>query len=211
LLLSKSIIEAPCRFYVTTMTLNDNATSQSKRVPQGQGIFHSFKFKEDYRSRLPTQISRFIGYRDPNATAPYDPLPFPPFTWLEKIPLRVEVWLFAWIGSFGAILLIEAIMSTSTVFREVYRDPLIITSFGASSVLLFGVVESPFSQPRSLVVGHFISALVGVCSTRLFALNPNYKGYLENKDFHGTTFINGGLTTATALLAQLMLGAVHPP
>ncbi|OJI96433.1 hypothetical protein ASPVEDRAFT_78206 [Aspergillus versicolor CBS 583.65] len=94
--------------------------------------------------------------------------PLPPFIWLTKIPLKYEIWFFAWIGAFGGILLIEAIMSTSTAFRDVYNTPTIVTSFGASAVLLFGVIESPVAQPRNFVFGHFLSALAGTCITFLF-------------------------------------------
>lgn len=170
-----------------------------------------FRLREDYRARLPPWISRFLGYRVPGKEPPFSPLPFPPFTWLERIPLRLETMIFAWIGAFGGILLIESIMSTNTAFRDIYNAPIIITSFGASAVLLFGVVESPVAQPRNFILGHFVSALVGVCITRLFVLDPRYYGYLDNTKFHGNTFINGGLSMATSLLAQLLIGAVHPP
>ena len=171
----------------------------------------SAKFRQDHRSRLPSVISRFIGYRPPTIEPPYDPLPFPPFTWLTRIPVKLEVWIFAWVGAFGGILLIEAIMSASTAFRDVYTAPIIVTSFGASAVLLFGVIESPLAQPRNFVLGHFVSALVGVCITRLFARNPRYQSELGNTAFHASPFVNGGLSMATSLLGQLMIGAVHPP
>lgn len=35
---------------------------------------------EEYRASLPLVISRFTGYRPPEAEPPYDPLPLPPFT-----------------------------------------------------------------------------------------------------------------------------------
>ncbi|MEI7765998.1 MAG: HPP family protein [Phycisphaerae bacterium] len=40
--------------------------------------------------------------------------------------------------------------------------PLLIGSFGASAVLLFGSPDSPLAQPRNLLGGHVISALVAV-------------------------------------------------
>jgi hypothetical protein len=190
--------------HVASANIMASSQTRSQRVER-------FKLKEDYRGRLPIHISRFLGYRTPGATAPYDPLPFPPFSWLRKTPIKYEIWIFAWIGAFGGILLIEAIMSTSTAFRDTYHTPTIVTSFGASAVLLFGAIESPLAQPRNFVFGHFISALVGTCITRLFVLNPRYQGYLDNTEFHPTTFINGGLSMATSLLGQLMIGAVHPP
>jgi CBS-domain-containing membrane protein len=169
------------------------------------------KLQQDYRRHLPLMISRFTGYRPPETSAPYLPLPFPPFTWLAKLPQKYEVWLLGWIGAFGGILLIEAIMSTSTAFRDIYHTPTIITSFGASAVLLYGVIESPVAQPRNFVLGHFISALVGTCITRLFVLNRQYQGYLDNTRFHPSTFINGGVSMATSLLAMLITGTAHPP
>ncbi|OAL27908.1 hypothetical protein AYO22_03253 [Fonsecaea multimorphosa] len=102
-------------------------------------------------------------------------------------------------------------MSTSTAFRDTYHTPTIITSFGASAVLLFGVIESPVAQPRNFVLGHFISAFVGTAITRLFVLNGSYQGYLDNTNFHPSTFINGGLSMATSLLAMLITGTAHPP
>lgn len=180
--------------------------------PSRRHRYERFLLRDDYRGRLPRWISRFTGYRQPGDEPPYDPLPFPPFNWLVKIPLRVEVWMiFAWIGCFGGILLIEAIMCTNTAFRNVYSSPIIITSFGASAVLLFGAIESPLAQPRNFIGGHFVSALVGTAITRLWVLNPRYQDYLDNTGFHGNTFVNGGLCMATAALAMLISGMVHPP
>ncbi|KAJ9130978.1 HPP family protein [Pleurostoma richardsiae] len=102
-------------------------------------------------------------------------------------------------------------MSADTAFRDIYHGPLIITSFGASAVLLFAAIESPLAQPRNFVLGHFISALIGTAITRLWGLNPRYHGYLDNTAFHGNTFVNGALCMATSALGQLMIGAVHPP
>ncbi|WVF68088.1 hypothetical protein IAT40_002851 [Kwoniella sp. CBS 6097] len=169
---------------------------------------------EDYRERIPLYISRFIGYRPPGAVPPYEPLPFPPFSWLNHIDLKYEVWIFAFIGSLGAILLVEAIASTHTAFREIYHSPLVITSFGAAAVLCFGVIESPLAQPRNHVLGNMVGALIGTILTRLFTLHGGgveYRENLENTEFHGSTFVNGGLVVSVTLLVTLMLGVVHPP
>lgn len=39
---------------------------------------------------------------------------------------------------------------------------LLIGSFGASSVLIYGAIQSPLAQPRNLIGGHLISAFIGV-------------------------------------------------
>ncbi|THV68131.1 hypothetical protein D6D27_10129, partial [Aureobasidium pullulans] len=176
-----------------------------------ESCIDSLKFSRDYRASLPQYLSRFTGYRPIDEELPYEPLGIPPFIWLKHIPLEVEVWLFAWIGAFTSILLIEAIMITNTAFHEVYHSPIIITSFGASAVLVFGAIESPVGQPRNVLFGHFISALVGTCITRLFVLDPNYHQELSRNDFSGNVFVNGALSMATSLLAMLVTGTVHPP
>ncbi|WP_162127575.1 HPP family protein [Flavobacterium phycosphaerae] len=43
----------------------------------------------------------------------------------------------------------------------------LIGSFGASCVLVYGVIQSPLAQPRNLVGGHLISAIVGVTVQKL--------------------------------------------
>ena len=43
----------------------------------------------------------------------------------------------------------------------------LIGSFGATASLVFGAPAVPFSQPRNVVGGHFVSALTGVCAHQL--------------------------------------------
>ncbi|WVR08407.1 hypothetical protein IAU60_005462 [Kwoniella sp. DSM 27419] len=184
----------------STSAVSDDAGRSRSRVAR------------DYRERLPPIVARFLGIRPPGAVPPYDPLPYPPFCWLVHIDLKYEVWIFAFIGSIVSIFLVEAILCTHTAFREVYHSPVMVTSFGAAAVLLFGVIESPLAQPRNHVSGNFTGALIGVALTRLFILRTGgYEGYLENEQVHGSIFVNGGLAVSVTLLATLMLGVVHPP
>lgn len=44
----------------------------------------------------------------------------------------------------------------------------LIGSFGASCVLVYGVIQSPLAQPRNLIGGHVVSAIVGVSAAKLF-------------------------------------------
>ncbi|WP_392564144.1 HPP family protein [Orbus wheelerorum] len=46
--------------------------------------------------------------------------------------------------------------------------PSIMAPFGATCVLLFAVPNAPLSQPRSVIGGHFISALVGLLFINIF-------------------------------------------
>ena len=73
------------------------------------------------------------------------------------IDFKDHLWTF--IGSFAGIGLIGLL--NQNVFTQ--SDNLfLIGSFGASSVLIYGIVNSPLAQPRNLVGGHVICAFVGV-------------------------------------------------
>jgi CBS domain-containing membrane protein len=71
-------------------------------------------------------------------------------------------WSF--LGSFVGIGILAYIQSMHFKGNDAVY---LIGSFGASSVLVYGIIQSPFSQPRNLVGGHVISALIGVTVHKL--------------------------------------------
>ncbi|RBQ29049.1 HPP family protein [Aliarcobacter vitoriensis] len=75
---------------------------------------------------------------------------------------------WSWIGSFLGIL---AISYFHTDFLDDTDLTLVVGSFGASAVLIYGAVNSPLAQPRNLIGGHIVSAIVGVIAYKLFYSN----------------------------------------
>jgi CBS domain-containing membrane protein len=73
------------------------------------------------------------------------------------IDFKEHLWTF--IGSFLGIALIGFINKGSF---SVTDNVFLIGSFGASSVLIYGIVNSPLAQPRNLIGGHVICAFIGV-------------------------------------------------
>ncbi|WP_310589671.1 HPP family protein [Dyadobacter psychrotolerans] len=73
------------------------------------------------------------------------------------IDFKDHFWTF--VGSFLGIALIGFINKESF---SVTDNVFLIGSFGASSVLIYGIVNSPLAQPRNLIGGHVICAVVGV-------------------------------------------------
>jgi CBS-domain-containing membrane protein len=71
---------------------------------------------------------------------------------------------WAFLGSFLGIGFLAYIQSIHFSGNDAVY---LIGSFGASSVLVYGIIQSPFSQPRNLVGGHLISALIGVTVHKL--------------------------------------------
>jgi len=76
---------------------------------------------------------------------------------------KYAFWSFV-SGTLGILAIFEI---TKLVGR-----PLLIGSFGASAVLLFGATDSPLAQPRNLIGGHLVSATVAVIMVALFGSSP---------------------------------------
>ena len=78
-----------------------------------------------------------------------------------------------WISALGAMLGILAVFWLTRWqfphgFMENAGSLVIVTSMGASAVLLFAVPQGALSQPWALVGGHLLSAFVGVSCQKLF-------------------------------------------
>jgi len=101
------------------------------------------------------------------------------------------VW--SWIGAF---LGIAAVAWVSNLFFDGLDVSLMIGSFGATAVLLYGAVRSPLAQPRNLIGGHIISAAIGVLCWKLF-----------NQHF----WFAESMAVATAIAAMHATRTLHPP
>jgi CBS domain-containing membrane protein len=72
--------------------------------------------------------------------------------------------LWSFVGAFVGIGLIVYLQSHLLTRNENF---FLIGSFGASSVLVFGAIQSPLAQPRNLIGGHLVSAIVGVTAYKV--------------------------------------------
>ena len=73
------------------------------------------------------------------------------------VDFKEHFWAF--LGSFIGIGLIAYLQSNIVGTAD---NLFLIGSFGASSVLIYGAIQSPLAQPRNLIGGHLVSALIGV-------------------------------------------------
>jgi CBS-domain-containing membrane protein len=73
------------------------------------------------------------------------------------VDYKEHFWAF--LGSFCGIGIIAYLQSQTLPNSDVVY---LIGSFGASSVLVYGVIQSPLAQPRNLIGGHLVSAIIGV-------------------------------------------------
>ncbi len=101
--------------------------------------------------------------------------------------------MWSWIGAFFGIGLVSIL---SSFVLNGTGLTLIIGSFGASAVLIYGAVDSPLAQPRNLIGGHILSAVIGVACYQLFADMP---------------WLAAPAAVATAIAVMQLTGTVHPP
>jgi len=101
--------------------------------------------------------------------------------------------LWSWIG---AVLGIGACGWLSSRYFEPKDLTLLIGSFGASAVLIYGAIKSPLAQPRNLIGGHVISGLVGVACWQVFG---------------NTVWLAAALAVSLAIVAMLATKTLHPP
>lgn len=94
----------------------------------------------------------------------------------------------AWLGG---ILAIASIASLG----DMLSLTLLLGSFGASCVLVFGFPDVPFSQPRNILFGHLLSTLTGLAI--LHSLGPHWWAV--------------ALAVGTAIALMMATRTVHPP
>jgi CBS domain-containing membrane protein len=97
------------------------------------------------------------------------------------------------IGSFVGIALIGML---NNHYFTIHDNLFLIGSFGATAVLIYGVINSPLAQPRNLVGGHLISALIGVTIHKLIP---------------GETWLAGALAVSASIVLMQITKTLHPP
>jgi CBS-domain-containing membrane protein len=97
----------------------------------------------------------------------------------------------AWLGAFIGI---GALAWVVTSLPE--AKLLVIGSFGASAVLIYGSPKAPFAQPRNLIGGHVLSALVGMLTWH----------YLPD-----VLILQEAFSVATAIALMQLTRTMHPP
>lgn len=91
-------------------------------------------------------------------------------------------------GSFAGIGIL-------TFLSYTFKAPVLLASFGASAVLVYGAPQSPLAQPRNLVGGHLISAFIGITTFQLL----------------GDHWYSASIAVTASILLMLLSKTIHPP
>jgi CBS-domain-containing membrane protein len=110
-------------------------------------------------------------------------------------PPRVsnEEILWSWIGAF---LGIAGVAWVGHLLFDEHDALLMLGSFGASAVLVYGAIRSPLAQPRNLMGGHMLSAVIGVIAWKLL---------------HQHMWLAEAVAVATAIAVMHATRTLHPP
>ncbi len=107
------------------------------------------------------------------------------------VDYREKLWSFM-----GAFLGIGIIGYCQTHFLPRAENIFLIGSFGASSVLIYGAIQSPLAQPRNLIGGHVVSALIGVT---IYKILPDI------------IWLTAPLAVALSIILMQYTKTLHPP
>lgn len=97
--------------------------------------------------------------------------------------------LIAGVGASVAIGLLSYFDATLT------NVTLLMAPFGATAVLVFGVPESPLAQPKNVILGHLITAFIGIFFVQMIGVSP----------------FSLAIATGIGVSAMLLTKTTHPP
>ena len=74
-------------------------------------------------------------------------------------------------------------------------------SFGSTVVLVFGYPEHEFAQPKNVLLGHLLCALVGIIFVTLFKITQDRSIF----------FLSIGIAVGIAVMLMMAFKITHPP
>ena len=99
------------------------------------------------------------------------------------------------LSALGAFLGILGVLIISHGILDTQGTALVVTSMGASAVLLFAAPHSPLSQPWPVLGGHMLSSAIGITCALLI----------------DDTLTAAAVAVALAIAAMYYLRCLHPP
>ena len=114
---------------------------------------------------------------------------------INKIIKDKDIY-FTGISSFAGL---SALSSFHYNFSELSDYTLLLGSFGATSVLVYGFPNAPFSQPKNVIGGNLISSTIGISTLKLTEI-----GMID-------TYLAVPLSVSLSTMIMLKTDTVHPP
>jgi len=115
---------------------------------------------------------------------------------------KIICWppLLGGIGA-GVTIGILAYITFQSVLAGTNYGLWLAASFGSSVVVVFGYPENEFSQPKNVLLGHLLCALVGIIFVTLFNITQDRSIF----------FITIGLAIGISVMLMMAFKITHPP
>ncbi len=112
----------------------------------------------------------------------------------KSLPMvSVSEIIWSWVGAFLGIAVVALINYNILGGTDLV---MVIGSFGASAVLIYGAIKSPLAQPRNFIGGHIFSAIIGVASYQMLP---------------APMWLVASVAVATAIAVMHATKTLHPP
>ena len=108
----------------------------------------------------------------------------------EALPERASLT-----SIFGNAIIAGIVISSLFLLTDKLGAILVMGTFAASSLIVFSYPDTPFAQPRNVIVAHLLGSTIGLtCLTYL-----------------GSEWWSAGLAVALTIVAMKSCRTVHPP
>ena len=115
---------------------------------------------------------------------------------------KIICWppLLGGIGA-GVTITILAYITFQSILAGTNYGLWLAASFGSSVVVVFGYPDNEFAQPKNVLFGHLLCALIGVIFVTLFKISQDRMIF----------FLAIGLAVGLAVMLMMALKITHPP
>ena len=115
---------------------------------------------------------------------------------------KIICWppLLGGIGA-GVTIGILAYITFQSVLAGTTYGLWLAASFGSSVVVVFGYPDNEFAQPKNVLFGHLLCALIGIIFVTLFKISQDRTIF----------FLAIGLAVGFAVMLMMALKTTHPP
>ena len=115
---------------------------------------------------------------------------------------KIICWppLLGGIGA-GVTIAILAYITFQSILSGTNYGLWLVASFGSSVVVVFGYPDNEFAQPKNVLFGHLLCALVGIIFVILFKISQDRSIF----------FLAIGIAVGVSVMLMMALEITHPP
>ncbi|CEO95916.1 HPP family protein [Plasmodiophora brassicae] len=114
----------------------------------------------------------------------------------SRPPPALTETFFSMLAAFASMLVVAGVIRLSPITTS--DQNLLLSSFGASAVLLYHEIDAPVTQPTNVLGGTLLSSVIGVSVARLIPRSLS-------------SWLGGAVAVALSIGAMGLSNTMHPP